>query len=102
MNDAMNSRWLRWSLTVIAGLLAIIAIELSVFIGPLTPRAQAQIPDSGLQRRQLLELQRETNTKLDRILQHLRTQTVKVQVVGTDKGKETGRIPARKPPVVKK
>ena len=71
MNESMNARWLRWSLTAIAVLLGVIAIELSVLTGPLTPRANAQIPDSGLQRQQLLEAHRKTNAKLDHILQHL-------------------------------
>ena len=95
MNESVNARWLRWSLSAIAALLVVIAIELSVLIGPLAPRAHAQIPDSGLQRRQLLEAQNDTNAKLDRILQHLRTQTIKVKVVGTDK--ETKRKTTLKP-----
>jgi len=83
--DSMDARWLRWSLTAIALLLAVIAIELSALIGPVQSRAVAQIPDTALQRKHLLEAQEQTNATLDRILQHLRTQTVKVQVVSTDK-----------------
>ena len=85
MNESMNARWLRWSLTAIAVLLAVIAIELSALVGPLQPRAYGLIPDGGLQRKQLLDAQLKTNGALDRILQHLRTQTIKVKVVGTDK-----------------
>jgi len=85
MNETISARWLRWCLTAIAVLLAVIAIELSVSIRPFTPSAQAQIPDSGMQRNQLLEAQRQTNAKLDAILKHLRTQTIKVKVLGTDK-----------------
>ncbi len=85
MMGTTDARWLRWSLTAIACLLGVIAIELSVLVGPLAPRAYAQIPDSGLQRKELLEAQQQTNAKLDLILQHLRTQTIKVRVVGTDK-----------------
>ena len=85
MNDAMNARWLRWSLSAIAVLLAVVALELSALLGPFEPRARAQIPDSGFQRQQLLDAQERTNTLLDGILQHLRTQPVKVKVVGTDK-----------------
>ncbi len=85
MNDSMNVRWLRWTLTAIVALLAVIAVELSALIGPLGPRAMAQIPDSGLQRKQLIDAQDRGNALLDSILQHLRTQTIKVKVVGTDK-----------------
>jgi hypothetical protein len=85
MNQTTNDRWLRWTLTAIAALLAVIAIELSALLGPLEPQANAQIPDSGLQRVQLLEAQQRTNATLDQILQHLRTQTIKVVVTGTDK-----------------
>lgn len=85
MNQPSHPRWLRWSLTAIAGLLAVIALELSVLLPPLQPSAVAQIPDSGLQRRQQLEAQDKTNLLLDQILQFLRTQTIKVKVVSTDK-----------------
>lgn len=100
MNESMNARWLRWSLTAIALFLAVIVIELSVLIGPIEPRANAQIPDGGLQRKQLLEAQQKTNVTLERILQHLRTQTIKVKMVGTDK--ETKRTTAPVPRAPKK
>jgi hypothetical protein len=83
--NTSETRWLRWCLTAIAVLLTVIAVELSALLGPLMPRAQAQIPDSGLQRQQQLEGQDRTNALLDAILQHLRTQPVKVKLVGTDK-----------------
>ena len=99
MNESMNARWLRWSLTAIAVLLGVVAIELSALMGPLAPRANAQIPDSGLQRQQLLETQRQTNATLDHILRHLRTQTIKVKVVGTDK--ESKRTTTKTPRAAK-
>ncbi|GMU23734.1 MAG: hypothetical protein AMXMBFR13_38120 [Phycisphaerae bacterium] len=95
MHEQMNARWLRWCLTGIVVLLAVIAVQLSALIGPLQPRAQAQIPDSGLQRQQLLDAQLQTNRTLDAILQHLRTQSIKVTLAGTDKG--TGGAPAPSP-----
>ena len=85
MNETINTRWLRALLSAIVCLLAVIAIELSVLVAPLQPRACAQIPDSGRQRYELLDAQKKTTASLERILQHLRTQTVKVKVVGTDK-----------------
>jgi len=85
MNEKNDMRWLRGLLTAIICLLAVIAIELSVLITPVQPRAYAQIPDSGKQRYELLDAQKQTTAALGRILQHLRTQNVKVKVVGTDK-----------------
>jgi len=93
MHDSMSARWLRWSLTAIAVLLTVIVIELSALIGPVQPRASAQILDGGQQRKQLLEAQQTTNMKLDRILQHLRTQAIKVKVVGTDKDSKNTTAP---------
>ncbi len=100
MIESMNARWLRWLLTAVAVFLGVIAVELSVLMGPLVPRVNAQIPDSGLQRKELLEAQRQTNAKLDSILQHLRTQPIKVKVVSTDK--ETKRTPKPAPRATKK
>ena len=85
MYVCINGRWLQWMLVSVVVLLGVIAIQLSVWLGPHLPRAQAQIPDSGLQRKQLLESQAEISATLDQILQHLRTQTIKVKVIGTDK-----------------
>ncbi|MHC4441666.1 MAG: hypothetical protein ACYTF1_16795 [Planctomycetota bacterium] len=103
MNDPINTRWFRWTLTGIVFLLAVIAIELSTLMGPIVPAAQAQVFDSKLQRQQLLEAQQQTNSTLKQILQHLRTQVVKVEVTGTDKDKKSmpGR-PKIKSPVLKK
>lgn len=89
MDETMNARWLRWCLTGIVTLLAVIALELAVLVGPLEPRAVAQIPDSGLQRKEMLAEQQRTNSLLDSMLQYLRTQTLKVKVVGTDKQSKT-------------
>jgi uncharacterized protein YpmS len=85
MNESTDARWLRLWLSAITVLLAVIAIELSVFMSPIESRALAQIPDSGLQRKQMVDAQDRTNSILEGILQHLRTQAVKVKVVSTDK-----------------
>ncbi len=95
MNETTNTRWLRALLSAIVCLLAVIAIELSVLMAPVQPRALAQIPDSGKQRYQLLDAQKRTTANLERILQHLRTQTIKVKVVSTDK--DNKRPTTRKP-----
>ena len=103
MNDPINTRWFRWMLTSIVFLLAVIAIELSALVGPVVPSAEAQIFDSKLQRKQLLEAQERTNSTLNQILLHLRTQVIKVKVIGTDKDKKpTLDRPKVKSPVIKK
>lgn len=85
MTDSMNQRWLRWGLTAIVVLLVIIAVELSALVGPVGSTAYAQIPDSGLQRKQLLDSQARMQRTLEQILSTLREHTIKVKVVGTDK-----------------
>ncbi len=102
MQETLNTRWLRWCLTGIVALLAVIAVELAVLIGPLEPRAMAQIPDSGMQRKQMLGAQDRGNVLLESILQHLRTQTLKVKVVGTDKESRTEGATAPAPRVIRK
>ena len=94
-SNSMDQRWLRWCLTAIVVLLTVIAIELSVLVGPAGPAAYAQVPDSGLQRKQLLDGQLAGNRTLERILTTLRESTIKVKVVGTDKDMKdkTGRTP---------
>ena len=85
MNEMSDMRWLKALLSAIVCLLAVIAIELSVLIPPIQSRACAQVPDSGKQRYELLDAQKKTTDVLSQILQHLRTQSIKVKVVGTDK-----------------
>ena len=104
MNESMNQRWLRWCLSAIVFLLAVIAIQLSVLTGPVTPLANAQVPDGGLQRVQLLEAQQQTTRSVNQLLQHLQTQTIKVRVEGTDKDSKraSARPVAPVPRVVRK
>lgn len=80
-------RYTRGLLTVIAVLLAIVAVELAVQRPDIAATVQAQIPDSGLQRNQLIAEAQRTNQILDDILTHLRTKPIKVetQAAGADK-----------------
>lgn len=106
MKDTMNTRWLRWCLTAIVVLLAIIAIELSALVGGMDAPATAQetataaFPDTTRQRLQLLDEQRRTTEELRRIREQLRSGTIKVRTVSTDKedasetGKRDQRVPA--------
>jgi hypothetical protein len=83
-------------MTIMVVLLVLIFLKLSVLIGPLQSSAVAQIPDSGAQRNALLAGQKELQKTADSLLQHLRTQVIKVKVVSTDKESEatSQRAPA--------
>jgi hypothetical protein len=83
---------------LIAGILAATCVR--VWLGPddVLPRAAAQIPDSGLQRKQMLDEMERTNHLLEQILHTLQTETMKVSIEGTDNTKDkTVAPPTRKP-----
>lgn len=82
-------RYTRCLLTVIAALLAIVAVELAVQRPDIAATVQAQIPDSGLQRNQLIAEAQRTNQLLDDILTHLRTKPIKVETQATGADKPT-------------
>jgi len=90
---------MRTVLTVIAVLLTVIAVELAFHAPSSTPRAEAQIPDTALQRKYLLDEARETNRHLSAILEHLRTKPVKVELPTTDTRKSgaAGQRPTTQP-----
>jgi len=81
-------------LAVIAGLLILVVIELAMLLSPGLPAAQAQVPDSGLQRKQIVDAIERTNEKLDTLNKLLRTQVLKVRVVSTDNDKQAGKSSA--------
>ncbi len=82
---------------LIGGLLLtfVLASCLRVWLGPfpVLPRAQAQIPDSGKQRFELIDQAQKTNHLLEQILATLREGTLNVRLAGTDKNAkgESGR-----------
>ena len=59
---------------------------LRIWLGPfpLLERAEAQIPDAGLQRKQLVDEARRTNELLSDIKRILETQTLHVRLQGAD------------------
>ena len=63
-----------------------------VWLGPVTlmPSAHAQIPDAGNQRASLLREVGRTNDLLGQILKTLQTQTLKVEISGTDNTRAAG------------
>jgi hypothetical protein len=85
-------------MSAIVVLLVLIFLKLSVVIGPLQSSALAQIPDSGAQRNALLAGQQKLQKSVDALLQHLRTQVIKVKVVSTDKDSEATSQRARSAP----
>lgn len=92
-NGGIDSRWLRWCLTGVVVLLAVIAVELSALIGPIIPRAEGQIPDSGAQLQQLIAAQEQSNRILQQILDHLKTGEIKVATPTTDKDNKSAAAP---------
>jgi len=85
MTDLRLDRYTRGLLTVIAGLLFVLAIELWAMAPPMLSDARAQIPDSGEQRLKMLQQQQETNRLLKQIVTIMQSEPIKVTVVGTDK-----------------
>lgn len=77
-------RFTRHMLVVLSVLMAIIAVELWVAAPSGTPAAVAQIPDTGLQRQELIVEARRTNELLERIAQHLETKRIKVSLPTDD------------------
>lgn len=90
-------KYTRVMLTIIAVLLTVIAVELADRGTPGLPTAQAQIPDTGRQRQQLVEESRQSNRLLSAILEHLQTKTVKVEVKQTDTRKVGRDSPRARP-----
>jgi hypothetical protein len=84
-------RFTRGVLVTLTALLTIIAIELWAMQPDVVSPAQAQVPDSGLQRYQMIDEARRTNQLLEQILEHLRTKPVKVNITDTDKAKDGAR-----------
>ena len=80
-SQAHGHRWLRAALGIL-----VLGTCLRVWLGPTTviSPAQAQIPDSGMQRKLLLEETRRTNQLLKEIKQLLEKHTFNVRVDGAD------------------
>ncbi|MFH1416760.1 MAG: hypothetical protein ABII12_00520 [Planctomycetota bacterium] len=83
-------RFTRSVLVVIAALLGVIAVGLWREGPSMLPTAQAQVPDSGMQRNQLLKETQETNGLLRQILEHLQEKSIAVTMRDGDKEKEKG------------
>jgi len=77
-NRSWGTRALHWLVVAF-----VLASCVKAWLGPVqvVERASAQIPDSGLQRRQQLEATRETNRLLQQVLTTLHQETLTVRVV---------------------
>ncbi|MBN2560687.1 MAG: hypothetical protein JXQ75_07145 [Phycisphaerae bacterium] len=91
-------RLTRSVLLVITVLLTVIAIELWAGRPSMLPTAQAQVPDSGLQRNQMIDEAHRTNRLLEEILQHLRAKAIKVEIMDTDKADGSRGRGGKSPP----
>lgn len=78
-------RYSRGVLTALAVLLSVVAVELWVAMPGAPPAAQAQIPDTGLQRQNLVQETQKTNELLQKIYDQLKSGTVKVKMETADK-----------------
>ncbi len=81
-------------LTALVLLLALVAVELWGERGGVLPAAMAQIPDSGLQRNQLLEEARRTNALLEQILRHLESKPIRVRLQTDERGGKSASSPS--------
>jgi len=93
-NRATDLRWLRWGLAAIAFLLTVIAVELSVLIGPTTPRALGQITAGGPQPEQLVDGNKPLNHTTQPSNERLHTGEIKVNTGGADKEAKGAPAPA--------
>lgn len=62
--------------------------------GEVLPRAQAQIPDSGMQRKQILSAAQRTNELLTQIADILGSGTIQVRLVDADNTGKAGGAPS--------
>jgi heme exporter protein D len=83
----------RWVRIFIVAVVAATCARVWLGSGVALPQAMAQIPDSGLQRKEMLDEIRRTNRWLEQIHQTLQTETIKVRMEGTDKTSGKAAVP---------
>ena len=76
-----TDRTTRALLSAIAVLLAALVVELWSARPPMIPAAAAQVPDSGLQRKQQIDESKRTNELLARLLERIDKGPIRVVVV---------------------
>ncbi len=87
-------RWMEGAL-----LFFVIITCVRVWVGPieLTPQADAQIPNAGDQRNEILAVAQKTNHLLDQIIDRLDNGTLNVRVMGADNNGDEARPKRSKP-----
>lgn len=88
-------RFTRGILTALTVLLTVIAVELWANRPSDLPVANAQIPDTGYQRQQIVDQIRITNSLLEQVLQHLRSKPIQVTIKAEEGKGKTIAGPAR-------
>jgi hypothetical protein len=84
--NAMNSNSIpKWLAVVVV--LQVMLLLSQWGAGPSARIAQAQIPDAGEQRVQMIDAQKATNDKLDKLLDLLKSGDLQVKVVKPDDAK---------------
>jgi len=82
-----GSRWIR----LILGIFVLLScVRAWVSPGPFLPVAEAQIPDAGLQRKQIVEAIERTNALLGELRQDLQSVTLNVRIAGADNKADNG------------
>ncbi len=97
-NTDRATRLFQWAVVILLGL---IAAALWDGRPSLLPQAAAQIPDTALQRKQMIDEQRVTNELLARILKHLETRPIKTRAMSADENRDDANKSDadRRPPV---
>ena len=75
---------------VVVAVLGTLAVQVWSNTPSILPAAVAQIPDTGLQRKQLIDEQRRTNDLLEQIVDVLRSKTIKVELAPSEKERGGG------------
>lgn len=85
--ETQASRWIR---LILGAFVLLSCLRAWVSPGPFLPVAEAQIPDAGLQRKQILDAIDRTNALLGELKQDLQNGTLNVRIVGADNKAENG------------
>ncbi len=84
LRSSEKATWWHWLRGVFWLFIFFTCLRMWLGPGPVLPQAQAQIPDSGLQRKVLIEEARKTNQLLSDIKRLLEQGTLNVRMQGAD------------------
>jgi hypothetical protein len=89
----LSARFDWWLKRLIAVLFLVTCWKVWFGPGSAVQPALAQIPDSGMQRKRLLDETQETNDLLRELIRTLKTETLNVKISGTDKTSDVSPPP---------